>query len=118
MRMPRDWQSALTEGRLLLLSPFPPSERRPRAALSARRNSLVVSLAHWVFIAHASPGGKTEQLARSVVEDSKSLLTLNSPANRNLVGLGAVVCDADSLPIWDEGRPPGKHSYTLPETAS
>lgn len=42
-----------------------------------------------MFIAHAAPGGKTEAFARKVLEWGKPLLTLESPANANLLALGA-----------------------------
>ena len=89
MRVPRDWRPALEEGRLLILSPFPPSRRRPTAETAAQRNDLVASLARRVFIAHAAAGGKTEALARKIADSGKPLLTFDSPANANLLALGA-----------------------------
>ena len=90
MRIPAAWRPAIAEGRLLVLSPFPPSRRRPTADTAARRNELVATLANRVFIAHAAPGGKTEAFARKLAAGSgKPLLTLDSPANANLVGMGA-----------------------------
>ena len=91
MRTPRDWRPALDEGRLLVLSPFPATARRPTAELAAQRNDLVADLATQVFIAHAAPGSKTESFARKLAESGKPLLTLDSPANTNLVGMGAEV---------------------------
>ena len=52
MRIPRAWRPALDEGRLLILSPFPETVRRPTAKIAAERNELVASLADRVFIAH------------------------------------------------------------------
>ncbi len=89
LRIPRDWRDPLKEGRLLVLSPFPPSQRRPTAETAGLRNDLVAALAHHVFIAHAAPGSKTEAFARKLAASGKSLLTLDSPANANLVGIGA-----------------------------
>ena len=60
MRIPRDWCTPLAEDRLLVLSPFTATARRPTAELSVQRNNLVASLASQVFIAHAAPGSKTE----------------------------------------------------------
>ncbi len=91
LRVPRDWRPALDDGRLLVLSPFPATVRRPTAELAAQRNDLVASLASRVFMAHAAPGGKTEAFARKLASTGKSLLTLDSPANGNLVGMGASV---------------------------
>ena len=89
MRIPRDWRPALDDGRLLVLSPFPSTARRPTAELSAQRNDLVADLAAQVFIAHAAPSGKTEAFACKLAESGKPLITLDSAANENLVEMGA-----------------------------
>ena len=89
MRVPRDWRPAISHGRLLVLSPFSASQRRPTAGLAAQRNDLVTDLAQRVFIAHAAPGGKTEAFAGKVAGSGKPILTLDSPANANLLSLGA-----------------------------
>ena len=94
MRIHRDWRAALDDGRLLVLSPFPATAQRPTADLAAQRNDLVASLASRVFIAHAAAGSKTEAFARKLVELGKPLLTLDSPANANLVEMGAKVIHA------------------------
>ena len=89
VRVPRDWRAALDDGRLLVLSPFPSTVRRPTAQLAAQRNDLVADLAQRVFIAHAAPGSKTEAFARKLADSGKPLLTLDSPVNANLVDMGA-----------------------------
>ena len=89
MRIPREWRPALDGGRLLILSPFSGAHRRPTAKLAARRNRLVAAIAVRVFIAHAAPNGKTEAFARELAAAGKPLLTLASPANANLLTLGA-----------------------------
>ena len=89
MRVPREWRDPLEAGRMLVLSPFPASRRRPTIELAAQRNDLVAGLAHRVFIAHAAPGGKTEAVAQRLANSGKPLLTLDSPANANLVAMGA-----------------------------
>ena len=98
MRAPRDWRPALDEGRLLALSPFPATVRRPTAELAAQRNNLVASLASRVFIAHAAPGSKTEAFARSLSACDKPLPTLDSPANTNLVRMGVDMVDIE---LWE-----------------
>ena len=94
MRIPRGWRPALDDGRLLVLSTFPATVRRPTEELAARRNELVASLASRVFIAHAAPSSKTEAFARKLVASGKPLLTLHSPANANLMRIGAAVSDS------------------------
>ena len=94
MRIPREWREPLHKGRLLVLSPFPLTLRRPTTASAAQRNDLVASLASRVLIAHAAPKSKTEAFARRLAESGKRLLTLESPANKNLVEMGAEVVEA------------------------
>ena len=89
MRIPRDWRPALDDGRLLILSPFPVTVRRPTTDLAAQRNELVASLASRVFIAHAASGSKTEAFARRLADAGKRLLTLDGSANENLLEVGA-----------------------------
>ena len=91
MRIPREWRPAVDDGRLLVLSPFPATARRQTAELAAHRNDLVAELAQQVFIAHAAPGSKTEAFARKLAASCKPLLTLDSPANANLVEMEAEV---------------------------
>lgn len=89
MRMPVEWTSALDAGRLLLLSPFAPEERRVTAVLAARRNAFVASIADAVFVAYADPGGKTEAFCRDVLALGKPLLTLDAANNAGLIAQGA-----------------------------
>ena len=89
MRIPRDWRPPLEDGRLLILSPFPGTIRRPTVESAGKRNEMVGSLASRVFIAHASLASKTEAFARELAAIGKPLLTLDSPANRNLLEMGA-----------------------------
>lgn len=99
MRVPRDWRAPLKEDRLLVLSPFAETIRRATTESAAQRNELVASLATQVFIAHAAPGSKTESFARGLAAAGKSLLTLDSPANANLVGMGAVGVQLGTMPL-------------------
>ena len=89
MRVPAAWRPAFAEDRLLVISTFPTSVKRATAKLAAERNDFVIRLASRVLIAHAAPGGKSETLARTVVQLGKDLLTLDNPANMNLMALGA-----------------------------
>ena len=93
MRIPRNWRPALDGGRLLVLSPFPATARRPTVEFAAQRNDLVADLAQRVFIANAAPGSKTEAFAHKLADTGKPLLTLDSLSNANLVEMGADVFD-------------------------
>ena len=100
MRIPHDWQPALEEKRLLILSCFPKHRRRPTAVAAEQRNDLVANLANQVFIAHAALGGRTEAFARKLVAAGKPLLTLDSPANKNLVDLGSQDVRPSTIPPY------------------
>lgn len=97
MRIPADWRRALAEGRLLLLSPFGPNQRRPTADTATLRNHLVAALATRVFIVHAAAGGKTEAFARKIQLLGKPVLTLESSANANLAALGVEVVTPEAF---------------------
>ena len=97
MRIPRDWRPAIDDGRLLILSPFPASIRRPTAAHAARRNKFVSDLAHSLLIIHAATGSNTEALAQQAAPTGKPLFTLKSPSNANLTELGAEAIRSDEM---------------------
>jgi predicted Rossmann fold nucleotide-binding protein DprA/Smf involved in DNA uptake len=73
-----------------IISPFPATQTRTTAATAETRNHHILTLCGSVLIAHAAPGGKTESLAREAAALGLPLLTLASPANTNLIALGAV----------------------------
>lgn len=68
MRLPRAWQKEIEAGRMLILSSFSDAPRRVTTVSAARRNELVAALADEVFIAHGTPGGKTEALRNRINE--------------------------------------------------
>ncbi len=55
MQISKDWENALDEDRMLILSPF--KEKRPDARTIDRRNQLVADLAEELYIPYASPAG-------------------------------------------------------------
>jgi hypothetical protein len=55
MRIPREWRKGIKADRLLLLSPFPTSERHVTAALADE-----------VYFVHITPNGRTARLADQV----------------------------------------------------
>lgn len=63
-RMPPEWIKPLADGRMLILSIFPPSVLRKTAALAAERNDFVAALADDIWIAHVTPGGKLDKLKK------------------------------------------------------
>jgi len=89
MRVRPELRPALEAGRLLLLSPFAEHERRATVQTAQRRNRLVAALAGRVFVAYASPGGKTEAFCRQVLDWGKPVYTF--AGNENLIEMGAQV---------------------------
>jgi hypothetical protein len=63
MRIPPECRAAFEAGRLLFLSPFTEQPRRVTQGAALRRNEVVAALADEVFIAHITPGGRTERMA-------------------------------------------------------
>lgn len=88
-RIRREYGDALREQGLLMLSPFGENVRRATAETARFRNEFVTALADEVFVAYASPGGKTESFCRKVLEWNKPLFTFDSPFNATLLSLGA-----------------------------
>lgn len=75
MRIRQEWTRPLAEGRLLILSPFPPEMKRGTACDGIFRNRFVAAMADEILIAHASEGGKIERLAGEVARWGKRVVT-------------------------------------------
>ncbi len=90
MRIPKNWQEPLSEGRLLILSFFADRIRRPTTAIAAQRNAHIAALADRILVAHAEKGGKTEALCRESLAAGKSVFAIDSPDNAHLLELGIV----------------------------
>lgn len=88
-RKPREISRAIESGSLTAISTFPKTQRRTTAKSAETRNRYIVSKANSVLVAHASASGKTEALARSVLEQGKKLFTFASPSNSHLIEMGA-----------------------------
>jgi predicted Rossmann fold nucleotide-binding protein DprA/Smf involved in DNA uptake len=69
---------AESEGRSIVISPFPATQKRTTAKTAEERNRYIIGRADSVLVAHASAGGKTEELAQAVVEGGKRRFTLRS----------------------------------------
>ena len=89
MRIPKEWRKPLEDERLLVLSPFPAKEKRKSSGRAEFRNRFVAALADRVLVPYAAPGGKTEQLCRTIISWDKPLLTFDTKHNANLLALGA-----------------------------
>jgi predicted Rossmann fold nucleotide-binding protein DprA/Smf involved in DNA uptake len=80
---------AFNASRLLILSPFPPKEKRITTTLAEARNRFVGALADSIFVSHAAPGGKTAALCHALLASGKRVCTFNSSANEHLLTMGA-----------------------------
>lgn len=89
IRVPAGVKVAMDQGRILYLSPFKDRQRRATAQMAAFRNLFVAALADSIFVAYAHPAGKTEQFCREVLGWRKTVYTLESDSNANLISLGA-----------------------------
>lgn len=83
-RVPTDLKPSIEAGSLLLISPFPDSERRVTAELAEARNRHILTMIDTILIAHAAPGGKTFELAAAAKERGLKLLNFASNYNSHL----------------------------------
>lgn len=108
MQLKPELVSAFDSGRLLILSPFPPKEKRITAALAEARNRFVGALADQVFVPHANSGSKTATLCHTLVANRKILYTVTDLANENLMALGASPLDVSQLQVSTAVNPSAK----------
>ncbi len=89
VRLPKAWVKPIAEKRLLMVSPFDERVGRASQETAQIHNEFVAALANQVFVAYASPGGKTEALCRKIIEWRKPLLMFDSPENASHLARGA-----------------------------
>jgi predicted Rossmann fold nucleotide-binding protein DprA/Smf involved in DNA uptake len=89
-RIPKEYANALSQGRLLMLSPFGEKVKRADEHTARVRNEFVAALASRVFVAHAASGGKTESFCQKVLAWGKPLLTFGDTGNTGLINMGAL----------------------------
>jgi predicted Rossmann fold nucleotide-binding protein DprA/Smf involved in DNA uptake len=97
MRIPKIWRAPISEGRLLILSPFAFHHRRPIVEIAAIRNQLVAAIADEIFVAYASEGSKTEVFCSEIIASGKSVFTLDLEENVRLLQLGAIAKNISAL---------------------
>ena len=88
-RLPKEYAGPISEGRLLMLSPFGEKVKRARQDIARFRNEFAAALAEQVFVVYAAPGGKIEAFSKKILGWGKSLLTFNCPENASLIASGA-----------------------------
>ncbi len=71
MRVSKNWQNALKENRLLIISPFTEQHRQTKD-LALRRNKLIVEIADKITIAEISKGGNMEKITAEIERVGKN----------------------------------------------
>ena len=89
--IPATHLTKLSLGRLLILSSFSEKENRITAERATRRNTFIAAIADTIFIAYAEPKGKTEQFCRDILIGGKTIYTVDSKANNNLISMGVEI---------------------------
>jgi predicted Rossmann fold nucleotide-binding protein DprA/Smf involved in DNA uptake len=64
---------AFNAGRLLILSPFPPKDKRITATLAEARNRFVGALADRIFVPHAAPNSRTLAICDQLKSSGKQI---------------------------------------------
>lgn len=90
MRLRPELVPVFEAGRLLVLSPFAEGEKRMSLAHAEVRNRFVASLADRIFVPHAAEGSRTLSLCRELAEAGKAMMTIDDPANEQLLQLPGV----------------------------
>jgi predicted Rossmann fold nucleotide-binding protein DprA/Smf involved in DNA uptake len=111
LRIPAVWRAPLREGRLLILSPFAASVRRPTLAAAEIRNRVVAALSSRILLLHASSGGRLARLASEALGWGVPVQCLDDPSNEDLRVMGAspIVAAVGGAPRdgWARGPAPG-----------
>jgi predicted Rossmann fold nucleotide-binding protein DprA/Smf involved in DNA uptake len=89
LRLGRDARRAVSENRLVVISPLEQSIRRTTAAQAMVRNDLVAALATVVWVPYAVPGGKTWSTVSRVLDRGQKVFTFEDKENSELIKLGA-----------------------------
>ena len=89
-RISRSWRTAIDDGRLLIVSPFPEKARLTTRRQAINRNVFVAALSVDVLVPHASSHGKTAAVARMVLESGASVFTFDDDGNEDLISNGAI----------------------------
>jgi len=100
MRINREYKKSLKDNRLLFLSPFDENQRRISAKRSHDRNLFVAAMSSVIFVVHAKPSSKTEELCRDILSWKKPIYTFESNYNKNLIKMGARPVNMDNVSGW------------------
>ena len=93
MRINKEYKKHLNDGRLLFISPFDETQPRISVRSSHYRNLFVAAMSAAIFVAHAEPSSKTEELCRQIISWQKPIYTFESDYNKNLIKMSAQPID-------------------------
>jgi predicted Rossmann fold nucleotide-binding protein DprA/Smf involved in DNA uptake len=88
MRVTPDHKKLLADNRLLILSPFTETQKRPTVQAALFRNLFAAALADAVLVVHASSNGMLNQFCNQILSWGKPLYTLESENNAHLLEQG------------------------------
>ena len=100
MRINREYKKPLKDGRLLFLSPFDKNQQRISAKRSHYRNLFVAAMSAAIFVVHAEPSSKTEELCQQILSWQKPIYTFDSDYNKNLIEMGAQSIRPENISEW------------------
>ena len=89
LRLSALWRASVDAGRLLLVSPFDENITTVTKARAKTRNEFVAALADVITIPFVSSGGKSEAVAKQVLQPGQTLFTVDDKENASLLELGA-----------------------------
>ena len=96
----KEYKKPLKDGRLLFLFPFEENQRRISAKSSHYRNLFVAAMSAVIFVVHAEPSSKTEELCRQIISWQKPIYTFESDYNKNLIEMGTRPVNMDNVSAW------------------
>ena len=100
MRINKEYKKPLKDGRLLFLSPFDENQRRISAKRSHYRNLFVAAMSSVIFVTHAEPSSKTEELCRQIISWQKPIYAFESDFNKNIINMGARPVKPENVSEW------------------
>lgn len=83
-------QEALSNNRLLIVSPFADKIKRISEETANKRNAMMAEMADELFVAYAHPGGNVEQVVLRELKNKKKVVVFDVAENDKLLQLGAV----------------------------
>ena len=83
-----DIKKALSDNRLLIITPFEESVKRVTSDTALKRNAFMAQIANEIFVAHATPGGNVEKLILKYLQKRKPIMTFAEKENRHLIKEG------------------------------